>query len=80
VGLIPITLWTACLIAVRNQRILTIYQARQNKDAHRTAAGKPPRTRKRRHHTTDAILPQGRSNSSAAIPAVHRSQCQYSRR
>ena len=47
-GLAPLTLWIACLLAVRNQRILTAYQARQDDNARRAAAGLPPRTRKRR--------------------------------
>ena len=47
-GLAPITLWIACLLAVRNQRILDAHHARQQDDARRAAAGLPPRTRKRR--------------------------------
>jgi hypothetical protein len=47
-GLTPITLWIACLLAVRNQRILAAYDARQDDNARRAAAGLPLRTRKRR--------------------------------
>ena len=47
-GLAPLTLWIACLLAVRNQRILDAHQARQQDNARRAAAGLPPRTRKRR--------------------------------
>jgi hypothetical protein len=47
-GLTPLTLWIACLLAVRNQRILAAYDARQDDNARRAAAGLPPRTRKRR--------------------------------
>ena len=47
-GLAPLTLWIACLLAVRNQRILDAYNARQQDNARRAAAGLPPRTRKRR--------------------------------
>jgi hypothetical protein len=47
-GLAPLTLWTACLLAVRNQRILTAWDARQQDNARRAADGLPPRTRKRR--------------------------------
>ena len=47
-GLAPLTLWIACLLAARNQRILTAWDARQQDDARRAAAGLPPRTRKRR--------------------------------
>ena len=41
-GLTPIMLWLACLLAVRNQRILTAWDARQADDARRAAAGLPP--------------------------------------
>jgi len=47
-GLTPLTLWIACLLVIRNQRILTAYDARQADNARRTAAGLPLRTRKRR--------------------------------
>jgi hypothetical protein len=47
-GLTPLTLWTACLLAVRNQRILTAWDARQARTTRRAASGLPPRTRKRR--------------------------------
>ena len=38
-GLAPIMLWLACLLAVRNQRILDAWDARQADDASRAAAG-----------------------------------------
>src|ERR1019366_6677701 len=47
-GLAPLTLWIACLLAIRNQRILAAYDARQQDNARRAAAGLPPRTRQRR--------------------------------
>ncbi len=47
-GLTPLMLWTACLLAVRNQRILTAWNKRQQENARRAAAGLPPRTRKKR--------------------------------
>jgi hypothetical protein len=50
-GLTPLTLWLACLFAVRNQRILAAYDARQADHARRAALGLPPRTRKRRRHS-----------------------------
>jgi hypothetical protein len=55
-GLPPLALWLACLHAVRNQRILTIWNARQAENNRRAAAGLPPRTRKRRRETTLASL------------------------
>ena len=44
----PLTLWLACLHAVRNQRILTAWNARQTENNRRAATGLPPRTRKHR--------------------------------
>jgi hypothetical protein len=55
-GLAPLMLWLACLLAVRNQRILTAWDARQASTARRAAAGLPPRTRKRRRRQTLATL------------------------
>ena len=57
-GLTPLMLWIACLLAVRNQRILTAYNARQADTAKRAAAGLPARTRKRRRQTL-AMLAAG---------------------
>ncbi len=50
-GLTPLALWLACLLAVRNQRILAAWDARQEQNARRAAAGLPPKTRKRRRQT-----------------------------
>jgi len=50
-GLAPLTLWLACLLTVRNQRILAAFDARQADTARRAAAGLPPKTRRRRHKT-----------------------------
>jgi hypothetical protein len=47
-GLTAVMLWTACLLAVRNQRILAAFQARQEDNARRAAAGLPPKTRRKR--------------------------------
>ena len=47
-GAAPLMLFTAALLTVRNQRILTTWQARQEEDQRRAAHGLPPRTRKRR--------------------------------
>jgi hypothetical protein len=54
-GLTPITLWLTCLLAVRNQRILTAWNARQAGDARRAAAGLPPKTRRRRRKTLASL-------------------------
>jgi hypothetical protein len=54
-GLTPITLWIACLLVIRNQRIAAAFQARRDDDARRAAAGLPPRTRKRRRTSLAAL-------------------------
>jgi hypothetical protein len=40
-----------CLLVIRNQRILTAWNARQEENARRATAGLPPKTRKRRRKT-----------------------------
>jgi hypothetical protein len=47
-GLAPLMLFTTTLLIVRNQRILNGWNARQQDNARRAAAGLPPKTRKRR--------------------------------
>jgi hypothetical protein len=54
-GLTPIMLWLTCLLAVRNQRILTAWDARQEDNTRRAAAGLPPRTRRRRRKTLASL-------------------------
>jgi hypothetical protein len=50
-GLTPLTLFTAVLLVVRNQRILAAWNARQEETQRRAATGLPPKTRKRRRKT-----------------------------
>lgn len=50
-GLVPITLFLTCALAVRNQRVLTAFETRQADNARRHAAGQPPTTRRRRRRT-----------------------------
>jgi hypothetical protein len=50
-GLTPLALWLACLLTVRNQRILRAWNIRQADNNRRAAAGLPPKTRKRRRKT-----------------------------
>lgn len=50
-GLTTLMMWTTCLLAVRNQRILAAFDARQADNTHRATLGLPPRTRKRRRQT-----------------------------
>jgi len=54
-GLAPLMLWLTCLLAVRNQRILAAWDARQAGDARRAAAGRPPKTRRRRRKTLASL-------------------------
>jgi hypothetical protein len=58
-GLAPITLWLACLLIIRNQRILTAWTARQHDNARRAAAGLPPKTRRRRRKTLTDLATAG---------------------
>jgi hypothetical protein len=44
-------LFTATLLAARNQRILASWDARQEENQRRTARGLTPKTRKRRRKT-----------------------------
>jgi hypothetical protein len=57
-GLTPLHLWLACLLTVRNQRILTAWDTRQAENTRRATAGLPPKTRRRRR-TTLASLATG---------------------
>jgi hypothetical protein len=54
-GLTPLMLFTATLLIVRNQRILTAWNTRQQQNQRRAAAGLPPRTRRRRRKTLTAL-------------------------
>ena len=54
-GLAPLTLFTVALLAVRNQRILHAWDARQEENTRRAARGLPPRTRRRRRRTLTAL-------------------------
>ena len=58
-GLTPLMLWLACLLTIRNQRILTAWTARQDDNARRAAAGLPPRTRRRRRKTLTNLASAG---------------------
>ena len=54
-GLAPLMLVTATLLVVRNQRILTAWNARQEENQRRAAKGLPPKTRQRRRKTLTAL-------------------------
>jgi len=57
-GLAPLMLFVTTLLVVRNQRILTAWNTRQQDSERRAAKGLPPRTRKRRRKTL-AMLATG---------------------
>jgi hypothetical protein len=50
-GLAPLMLFATTLLVVRNQRILTAWDTRQEENARRAAKGLPPKTRRRRRKT-----------------------------
>jgi hypothetical protein len=50
-GLAPLTLFSITALIVRNQRVITAWDTRQQDDARRAAAGLPPKTRRRRRKT-----------------------------
>jgi hypothetical protein len=54
-GMTPLTLWLACLLTVRNQRILHAFDTRQADNNRRAAAGLPPKIRKRRRQTLASL-------------------------
>jgi hypothetical protein len=56
-GLAPLMLFTTVLLAVRNQRILAAWNARQEENARRAARGLPPKTRRRRRKAPAAAPP-----------------------
>ena len=51
-GVTPLTLWLACLMAVRNQHTLAAFQARQQHQTH-LASDQQPHARKRRRELAD---------------------------
>jgi hypothetical protein len=54
-GQTPLMLFTVTLLIVRNQHILTAWNARQEETQRRAAAGLPPRTRRRRRKTLASL-------------------------
>ena len=69
-GLTPIMLWLACLLAVRNQRILTAWDARQADNARRATAGLPRKPGADGARPSPAWPPQRRHNPAATHPAA----------
>jgi hypothetical protein len=54
-GTTALTLFTTTLLIVRNQRIITAWDTRQEDNARRAAAGLPPATRRRRRQPLTAL-------------------------
>jgi hypothetical protein len=54
-GLTPLMLFITAVLAVRNQRILAAWDARQEEDTRRAARGLPPKTRRRRRKTLTVL-------------------------
>ena len=80
-GLAPLMLFTTALLAVRNQRILHAWNARQEENQYRAANGLPPKTpaqapqdprRNRRHRA--ALTPRARPGNTATAASTHRTQ------
>ena len=64
-GLTPVTLWLACLLAVRNQRILTAWDTRQADDA---AEPRPPPAQNPAPPPQDPHQPDRRSAAITPAP------------
>ncbi len=62
-GLVPMSLFVACALVVRNLAVADAFVAHQEDDRRRAASGRPPRTRRRRR-TTLAQLAGASSGSS----------------
>ena len=75
IGLAPLMLFTATLLAARNHRILAAWNARQDENARRAAKGLPPKTRRRRRKSpamAAAARPDSRpTRTTARSPAPH---------
>ena len=54
-GLMPLMLFVTTLLVVRNQRVLTAWNTRQEENTRRAAKGLPPKTRRRRRKTLTAL-------------------------
>jgi hypothetical protein len=62
-GLVPMTLFLACALVVRNLAVADAFEQRKAHDERRVAAGLPPRTRRRRRRTLADLV--GASASAA---------------
>jgi hypothetical protein len=55
-GLAPLFVFVTCCLAVRNLRVLDVYEQRQAEDARRAVAGLAPKRRRRRRKTTSDLV------------------------
>jgi hypothetical protein len=67
-GLAPLTLFTTTLLIVRDQRILAAWNARQEDNARRAAAGLPPKTANAAARPCKTSSPNPRSPAHALPP------------
>ncbi len=62
-GLAPMTVMLACVLVVRNIRVLDAFELRQAENQRRAAAGLAPRTRRRRRKTLTELVGQATANA-----------------
>ena len=55
-GLVPMSLFVACALIVRNLAVADAFSAREAENARRIAAGRPPRTRRRQRTTLSDLV------------------------
>jgi hypothetical protein len=84
-GLAPLMLFTTTLLIVRNQRIITAWNARQDENVRRASQGLPPKTRRRRRRTTLASLaaprhePRARQHAQPPAPPARKRRREHAR-
>jgi len=71
--------WLACLLIVRNQRILAAYHTRQAHNTRRAAAGLPPKTRRRRRKTLASLAAITHRPPAHSYPAAVTSAAPHQR-
>lgn len=63
-GLVPMSLFLACALVVRNLAVADAFEERQNDNARRRAAGLAPKTRRRRRKTLSDLVAADRANAA----------------
>lgn len=62
-GLAPMSVFVACVLVVRNLRVIDAFEARQAEDQRRMAAGMAPRSRRRRRKTLSDLVGAAPANA-----------------